>query len=261
VDGGGTVTLQANLTNNYKLYLILANDEPTQPNKYRGQSDFSLRSFEKALDRIGGAVQRAIFLGLRSMRLDETIDLDNFDPKLPVTLVGMANRTIMTNSNGDGLSVGPSSADVANAQTYAEAAAEAQTAAETAQTAAESAQTAAEAAQAAAEDLFEYKPHSVTQSTTNTLTGRTLDTSTHSSKIWDVEIIRGTTVIANGRAGIQVLNGTPRAVASGFIAEEPHGVTFDVTNTSGTVWTLQAILDTGAGDGTIKLSPRNEVPV
>lgn len=99
-----------------------------------------------------------------------------------------------------------------------------------------------------------WTEHSVTdgQSATN-LTGETIDISTHSSAIFEAEIIRGTTVIAHGDLVIQDLNGTPRVSTGVFKAQESHGVTFGVANTSGTEYVLTAALDAGAGNGTIKL--------
>jgi len=98
--------------------------------------------------------------------------------------------------------------------------------------------------------------HSVTdgQSATD-LSGETLDTSTYSSALYEFEIIRGTTVFANGRLAIQVVDGTARVIMGGYLANEAHGVTFSVTQSSGTAQ-LKAALDSGAGNGTIKLSRR-----
>lgn len=87
------------------------------------------------------------------------------------------------------------------------------------------------------------------------LATETIDFDDNSSAIYDVEIIRGTTVIANGPLAIQNLNATARVVLGGLLTEEAHGVTFTVSQ-AGTVATLRAALDVGAGNGTIKLSRR-----
>ena len=99
-----------------------------------------------------------------------------------------------------------------------------------------------------------WTEHAVTdgQAATNLL-GETLDLSVYSSCVYDCEIIRGTTVIANGSLAIQSVNGTGRVVVGGFICDEDHGVTFSVSQVSTTVQ-LKAALDTGAGSGTIKLT-------
>lgn len=89
------------------------------------------------------------------------------------------------------------------------------------------------------------------QSATN-LAGITVDISTYSSCVLDCEIIRGTTVIANGQLVIQDLNGTGQVSVGAFMAQGPHGVTFSVTQ-SGTVVQLLAALTSGPGNGTIKL--------
>lgn len=84
------------------------------------------------------------------------------------------------------------------------------------------------------------------------LTGATLDISVYTSCFYDVEIIRGTTVIANGQIAIQNLNGTGRVVTGTFMAGEAHGITWSVTQAS-TVVQLLAALSNGPGNGTIRL--------
>lgn len=87
------------------------------------------------------------------------------------------------------------------------------------------------------------------------LSGETVDLASYSSAMYMFEILRGTTVISSGHLAIQDLNGTGRVVVGGIITEEANGVTFSVTQTT-TVVQLQAALDSGAGNGTIKLSKR-----
>ena len=70
-DGGGTVVLAANLTTDHKLVLLLANDEPTQPYTFRNRADFTLSRISAAFDWIAGAVQRAAYLGQRSLKLND----------------------------------------------------------------------------------------------------------------------------------------------------------------------------------------------
>jgi hypothetical protein len=97
--------------------------------------------------------------------------------------------------------------------------------------------------------------HAVTDAqSATTLTAETIDSTVSSSRIYEVEIIRGTTVISNGRIWLQDLNGTWQVELGVFSGV--HGVTFSVTQVT-TVGTLQAALDTGAGNGTIKLSQRD----
>lgn len=99
--------------------------------------------------------------------------------------------------------------------------------------------------------------HAVTdgQSATN-LTGETIDFASHSSAMYDAEIIRGTTVVANGQLAVQNLNGAGRVRTGAFMTSEAHGVTFSVVNTSGQIWQLKAALTAGPGNGTIKLYRR-----
>ena len=106
----------------------------------------------------------------------------------------------------------------------------------------------------------DWVEHAVTDAQSATdLTGETLDFAVNSSALYQVEIIRGTTVCAVGHLSIQNLNGTGRVLTGSLITDEAHGVTFSLGQV-GTVATLKAALDTGAGNGTIKLS-RRVIPV
>jgi len=104
-----------------------------------------------------------------------------------------------------------------------------------------------------------WNPHAVTdgQAATN-LVGETVDSADFSSAYYEYEILRGTTVFTNGRLALQRLNSVWRIVTGGNIADEKSGVTFTITESSGIVQLLAA-LDSGAGDGTIKLR-RSLVP-
>lgn len=99
-----------------------------------------------------------------------------------------------------------------------------------------------------------FAEHSVTdgQSATN-LSGESWLAASYSSVDYTFEIIRGTTVIANGDFSAQDLNGTWR-IALGPYRGDIHGVTFSLSGT--TTQQLRAALDSGAGNGTIKLSKR-----
>lgn len=87
------------------------------------------------------------------------------------------------------------------------------------------------------------------------LDGEEIDFDDYSSAIYDVEIKRGTTVAANGPLAIQNLDGVGRVVLGGFLAEEAHGVEFSLSQV-GSVASLLAATDSGAGSGTIRLSKR-----
>jgi hypothetical protein len=271
-EGGGTVVLAANLTLNYKLKLILANDEPTQPSQFRNKGAFTLKSIENALDFVVGAVQRLAYRSARSVQLDESIMTAEFDPTLPVEIVGADNYVIMTNEDGDGWELGPSAAsiqeaiDAGVAALAAQAAAEAaqaaaelaQTAAETAETNAETAETNAEAAQAAAEAAVAsiwsvYTTHNITAGQSATaLTDETWLSASYTSVVYEFEIIRGTTLNAYGRVIFQKQNGSWLIRLASYDGDV-HGVTWSLTGTT----TQQLNAAVGAGDnGTIKLTRR-----
>lgn len=103
VDGGGTVTLQANLPNNYTIYLILANDEPVQDFLFNNKFTFKLRNVELAFDYVAGAIQRLAYLAKRSIRLHEHDDADTFDMTLPPGASTNTGNVIGVNDAGTGL--------------------------------------------------------------------------------------------------------------------------------------------------------------
>jgi hypothetical protein len=88
--------------------------------------------------------------------------------------------------------------------------------------------------------------------TATALASITVDFSQYTSAVFDTEIIRGTTVIANGPIAVQNLNGTGIVKTGFFMAGEPHGVTFSVSQV-GMIAQLNAALTTGPGSGTIKM--------
>ncbi len=102
VAGGGTVNLAAVLTDGYRLILLLANDEPTQPSEFKDKFDFTLKRVEAALDFIVGGLQRVSYLARRSMKLSDLDDPEDFDPTLPPGMEGAASLIPTTNTDGDG---------------------------------------------------------------------------------------------------------------------------------------------------------------
>jgi len=91
------------------------------------------------------------------------------------------------------------------------------------------------------------------------LDGETIDFDNHTSALYDYEITRGTTVIANGQFAIQNLNGTGRLKTGTWMAGEAHGVTLSISQT-GTVCQLLAATSSGPGAGQIKLR-RQLIPI
>lgn len=122
VNGGGTVTLAANLPAGYSLILLLANDAPTQDYEFSNKTSFTLRRFESALDLIMGAVQRLTFRAKQAFRIHDLDDEDAFDTQLPAGIADQASRVFQVNDTGDGFEFGPLTTEIANAQGYAEAA-------------------------------------------------------------------------------------------------------------------------------------------
>lgn len=90
--------------------------------------------------------------------------------------------------------------------------------------------------------------------TASDLAGQTTDGLAFTSAIYEYEIIRSTTVFSNGRFSLQYLNGVWR-LSTGFDEGDLSGVTFSISQVSTTAQ-LKAALDSGAGNGTIKISRR-----
>lgn len=109
--------------------------------------------------------------------------------------------------------------------------------------------------------VIPWTTHAITagQSATN-LAAITMNTLLYSSRVWEYEIIRGTTIYANGRVAIQNVNGTPRAVETPAMSEEAHGVTFSASAIVSNSTNLMAAVSAGS-NGTIKLTPVALVPV
>lgn len=115
IEGGGTVTLAANLPTDYTLILIQANDEPTQPFEFKEKFSFTLRGFEMALDFLGGAIQRLAWRANRTIGLNDAYDNDAvpFDGQLPMPHV--ATAMVRINDDGDGVDYGPTQAYIEEA--------------------------------------------------------------------------------------------------------------------------------------------------
>lgn len=272
--GGGSVTLAANLTTGYTLKVMLANDSPTQPFEMRSKFSFSLKAIENAFDRVLGPVQRLAYLAQRSVKLPDYLDLANFDPTLPIEVTDTTSRTIVTTAAGTGFKIGPTATEIANAQSYALAAAASASAAAASETAAAAsasaaassasaaaasetaaAASAADAAASVATLWTEHEPHAFTAGQAATdLTGETADGTVYTSVMYEYEVIRGTTIFANGRFVMQYLNSAWRLVDDGYAANEVHGLTFSFTEAAG-VFQLRLAVNAGS-NGNVKLSRR-----
>jgi hypothetical protein len=216
VEGGGTVTLAANLPLDYTLILLLANDAPTQPSIFRNHGSFNLKDFEMALDWLGGQIQRLAYLVSGAIRLNDATDPTDFDMQLPLTIKTSPSTLVQVNDNADGFTL----------------------------------------LEISALGLFNQTRHIVTegQAFTNLL-NITIDSAVHSSGIYEYEMIRGTTVFTTGKFSLHYRLATWYLVTwsdnfdAGSIAS---GMSFNMTGT--TVAQLQvAIAADGGGNGTLKI--------
>ncbi len=214
VEGGGTVTLQAVLPEDYRIIILLANDMPTQPVRFRSHRSFSLRAIEMALDWLGGAIQRLAYLAQGSLRLHDAIEREVFDMTLP--LVMPAGYIPRINEDADGWDfIDPAEALGLSGQ----------------------------------EDFAVTDGQAATE-----LTDVLVDSVDYRARLFTYIITRGTTVFSSGTFALHYRNTAWYVVMgtdNRDDASAAHGVTFTVSGT--TVAQLLAALDTGAGDGVISL--------
>lgn len=113
--------------------------------------------------------------------------------------------------------------------------------------------------QDADEDTFNAAFLSRTAATSVTITdgqaatsvsGESVDGTVYKSRLYEYQLIRGTTVFGNGRIAMQYLNATWRVVDLGYAGED-HGLTFSVTQST-TFGQLKIAADSVAGNGTWK---------
>lgn len=128
--GGGSVALvngafdwidaEGDLKSGYTIS-IRRNLALVQETDIRNQGEFFPEVHEDTFDRLTMYDQQQQDSIDRSVKLSETSDTGDFDPTLPVDIIGQVSKTIVTNATGDGFAVGPS-ADAIN-QAAADAAA------------------------------------------------------------------------------------------------------------------------------------------
>lgn len=214
IDGGGTVTLAEDLESDYWLQILLAYDEPNQTYEFRDKSSFTLRSLENALDNLSGGIQRAIYLALRSIRLNDFDSIDDFDPMLPVKLNESTGFLIGLNADRSGLAI-YSAEDVANGITGGES-------------------------------------QAITNSMSATdVEDATVDSAEHTSAIFTFEIIRSTTIFMIQTILLAYRNGAWEKHEGPILgAGVDHGLTWSVTEAGG-VAQLRVASD-ASGVGTLK---------
>ena len=126
--GGTIVLVDGNLAAGYVLSIRRV-VELVQETDIRNQGAFYPEIHEDQFDRGVMMAQQQQDEVDRSVKLAETIDPADFDTRLPASIVGSVNQTVMTNATGDGFEPGPTANEITNAQSYATAAAASETAA------------------------------------------------------------------------------------------------------------------------------------
>lgn len=121
VNGGGTITLLNFFPDTWSMTLLLAPDQPIQPDEYKGKTGFSLSAFEQTFDRLSGQIQRLAYLCFRSVKLDDGDDAYTFDADLPpgATNPNNAGATLAVNPTNTGWQWGATLSQIAQAATFA----------------------------------------------------------------------------------------------------------------------------------------------
>ena len=107
INGGGTVVLVDDLPADYKLLILLADDEPVQEYEFRNKTSFTLRRFEDAMDAIVGAVQRLAYRMSTAFTIHELDNDGSFDPVFPPGVADAAGKFLQVNEDGTGFKYGP----------------------------------------------------------------------------------------------------------------------------------------------------------
>lgn len=127
IDGGGTVEFVDDVPDEYTLLMVLAPDDPDQPSSFPNAASFDLNVIEGALDHLASLIQRIFYRAARSIKLhdldsDDAENPDGVDMMLPKDFQDNPGAVIAINDDGDGFQYGPTVAEIAAAEGYAEAA-------------------------------------------------------------------------------------------------------------------------------------------
>ena len=117
-DSGGNVVFSTPPATG-QIVLIIREIEITQRTDLRNQGAYFPETVEDELDRSRMIDQQMSDDIRRSIRVPPGDD-SGFDAELPRGIVGQSNRAVITNDDGTGFAVGPTSNEVANAQQYSE---------------------------------------------------------------------------------------------------------------------------------------------
>lgn len=112
---GGSVTMVTAPTSSYEL-LIIRELDLTQPTDIPRESNIPEKSLEDAYDRSVMISQQLDEKTDRTVRFSETSTLDT---EITDDLTSAANKTIVINTAGTGLELGPTTSEISSAQTYA----------------------------------------------------------------------------------------------------------------------------------------------
>jgi len=116
IQAGGAVTTMTAYSSDYTIS-IYRNPVETQTLDLVENDPLPAESLEKAFDKLTMIMQYISDLVTRSVKLSAGYPANTFDLTLPPDLE--PNTVFIVNPGGDGLSSGPTAADIQNAQTYA----------------------------------------------------------------------------------------------------------------------------------------------
>lgn len=109
-NGGGYVNFLVVQPLGYHITLMYANDAPTQTSSFRNKSDFTLRSFEAALDAIEMQLQRVSYLAQRGLHMGDDLSIATpFNTQIPI----ISTNPAVQNNVGKTVLIGPDNASLA----------------------------------------------------------------------------------------------------------------------------------------------------
>lgn len=242
--GQAWINGSGNLVDGYYI-TIISDADYLQDTDLANQTSNFQETQEDTFDKSVILIQQLREIILRSPKFSQSVNVANFAMDLPLRLVGLANRSLVTNTTGDGWAVGPTVADIEDAATNAAAAA------------ASAAQAAASEAAVLAAEQARWSDWTNEQTITagagaTALAGQTWVSADQQAVLYEFMCYRGTTIFATGRVDFHKRDGT-WVVAPGMIQGNDPDLTWSLTGTT----TKQLNVAAGSGDNAvIRLSRR-----
>lgn len=226
---GGSITLTSSLASGRKLVIFYSPQiQPTA--EFIGLPRIPQGTLDREIQRIFAAIAAVNQKVAKCVQFVDAFDDSTFTPTLPDPYSLVANGLIKVNAAKTGFEAGPTVEALEALNTYVDSLNAVSALLSTSIYEITNGQSAANLADDDSEDY---------------------DTDDYTSIVFEVEVLRGTTVVDNFRMFLQNVDGVWRLI-QGPAAVGGHGVTFTVDQTD-QIGTIQVAADSGAGDGTVKI--------